>query len=71
MILRIGAADPRCDISGCVLHTDSGSQLRSRKHVRFRARHPGVRLMRRVGAAGENIAAGGPGSLTETEPLSR
>ena len=40
----------RGDVAGCVLHTDRGSQFRSRKHVRALHRHAMVGSMGRVGA---------------------
>ena len=47
----------RCgDVAGCVLHSDHGSQFRSRKHVRALVRHSVVGSMGRVGAARENAA---------------
>ena len=44
------------DVAGCVLHTDRGSQFRSRKFVRALNRHSMVGSMGRVGAAGDNAA---------------
>lgn len=41
----------RGDVTGCVLHTDRGSQLRSRKHMHALARHSMVGSMGRVGPA--------------------
>jgi len=46
----------RGDVAGCVLHTDRGSQFRSRKHVRALSRHDMVGSMGRVGACGDNAA---------------
>ncbi len=46
----------RGDVAGCVLHTDRGSQFRSRKLVRELHRHDMVGSMGRVGAAGDNAA---------------
>ena len=46
----------RGDIAGCVLHTDRGSQFRSRKFVRALGRHDMVGSMGRVGAVGDNAA---------------
>ena len=46
----------RTDVAGCVLHTDRGSQFRSRKFVRALSRHGLVGSMGRVGAAGDNAA---------------
>ena len=44
------------DVAGCVLHTDRGSQFRSRKLVGRLNRHHMVGSMGRVGAAGDNAA---------------
>jgi putative transposase len=43
-------------VTGCVLHTDRGSQFRSRKLVHALNRHQLVGSMGRVGAAGDNAA---------------
>ena len=40
----------RSEVAGCVLHTDRGSQFRSRKFVRVLGRHAMVGSMGRVGA---------------------
>lgn len=46
----------RGDVAGCVVHTDRGSQFRSRKFVRALHRHAMVGSMGQVGAAGDNAA---------------
>jgi len=46
----------RGDVAGCIVHTDRGSQFRSRKHIRALSRHGMVGSMGRVGAAGDNAA---------------
>ncbi|GAB7046714.1 hypothetical protein JCM9534A_18400 [Catenuloplanes indicus JCM 9534] len=46
----------RGDVAGCVLHTDRGSQFRSRKFVRALHQHRMLGSMGRVGAAGDNAA---------------
>jgi putative transposase len=46
----------RGDVAGCVVHTDRGSQFRSRKFVRALNRHDMVGSMGSVGAAGDNAA---------------
>ena len=46
----------RGEVAGCVVHTDRGSQFRSRKFVRALGRHAMVGSMGRVGAAGDNAA---------------
>ena len=44
----------RGDVAGCVVHSDRGSQLRSRKFLRALARHRMVILMSRVASCGDN-----------------
>jgi putative transposase len=44
------------EVAGCVLHSDRGSQFRSRKFVHALDRHAMVGSMGRVGAAGDNAA---------------
>ncbi len=44
------------DVAGCIVHSDRGSQFRSRKFVRALTRHSLVGSMGRVGAAGDNAA---------------
>jgi transposase InsO family protein len=46
----------RGEVAGCVVHTDRGSQFRSRKFVRALGRHAMAGSMGRVGAAGGNAA---------------
>ena len=46
----------RGDVAGCTLHSDRGSQFRSRRFVHALARHEMVGSMGRVGAAGDNAA---------------
>ncbi|MBU8859751.1 MULTISPECIES: IS3 family transposase [unclassified Micromonospora] len=50
------AAARRGDVAGCVLHTDRGSQFRSRKFVHALNQHHVTGSMGRVGAAGDNAA---------------
>ena len=50
------AAARREEVAGCILHTDRGSQFRSRKARRALNRHHMVGSMGRVGAAGDNAA---------------
>lgn len=61
----------RGDVAGCVLHTDRGSQFRSRKHVHALARHSMVGSMGRVGAAGDNAAMESFFSLLQKNVLDR
>lgn len=44
------------DVAGCILHSDRGSQFRSRKVQRALTRHGLVGSMGQVGAAGDNAA---------------
>ena len=44
------------DVAGCIVHSDRGSQFRSRKVHRALARHGLVGSMGQVGAAGDNAA---------------
>lgn len=46
----------RGQAAGCIVHSDRGSQFRSRKFVSTLARHGLVGSMGRVGAAGDNAA---------------
>ncbi|WP_406603582.1 IS3 family transposase [Nocardia aurantia] len=46
----------RGDVAGCVVHSDRGSQFRSRKFVRALTRHAMAGSMGRVAAAGDNAA---------------
>ncbi|WP_409468471.1 IS3 family transposase [Streptomyces sp. HC307] len=46
----------RGQVAGCIVHSDRGSQFRSRKFVSALVRHDLVGSMGRVGAAGDNAA---------------
>lgn len=46
----------RDSVAGCVVHSDRGSQFRSRKFRRALSRHGLVGSTGRVGAAGDNAA---------------
>jgi len=46
----------RGDVAGCIVHSDRGSQFRSRRFVAAIERHAMVGSMGRVGAAGDNAA---------------
>ncbi len=46
----------RGEVAGCILHTDRGSQFRSRRFVHALNRFGMVGAMGRVGAAGDNAA---------------
>ncbi|WP_344257592.1 IS3 family transposase [Terrabacter carboxydivorans] len=59
------------DVAGCVLHTDRGSQFRSRKLVHQLHRHGMVGSMGRVGAAGDNAAMESFFALLQKNVLNR
>jgi transposase InsO family protein/transposase-like protein len=59
------------EMAGCVLHTDRGSQFRSRKFVHALNRHTMVGSMGRVGAAGDNAAMESFFSLLQKNVLDR
>jgi transposase InsO family protein len=61
----------RGDVAGCVVHSDRGSQFRSRKFLRALARHDLVGSMGRVGAAGDNAAMESFFSLLQKNVLNR
>ncbi len=50
------AVQMRGDVAGCIVHSDRGSQFRSRKFLRALARHRMVGSMGRVGSSGDNAA---------------
>ena len=50
------AASRRGDVAGCIVHSDRGSQFRSRKFVHALDRHHLIGSMGKVGAAGDNAA---------------
>ncbi|MCP2243383.1 Integrase core domain-containing protein [Lentzea aerocolonigenes] len=61
----------RGDVAGCVVHTDRGSQFRSRKFVRALAHHGLTGSMGRVGAAGDNAAMESFFALLQNNVLDR
>ncbi len=61
----------RGDVAGCVLHTDRGSQFRSRKLQRALTGHRMAGSMGRVGAAGDNAAMESFFSLLQKNVLNR
>ncbi len=65
------AAALRGDVAGCVIHSDRGSQFRSRKVRRTISRHRMVGSMGRVGAAGDNAAMESFFSLLQKNVLDR
>ena len=58
-------------MAGCIVHTDRGSQFRSRKHLRALNRHGMVGSMGRVGAAGDNAAMESVFALLQNNVLDR
>ena len=50
------AVQMRGDVAGCVVHSDRGSQFRSRKFLRALTRHRLVGSMGRVASCGDNAA---------------
>jgi len=50
------AAQMRGDVAGCIVHSDRGSQFRSRKFLRALTRHRLVGSMGRVASCGDNAA---------------
>lgn len=65
------AVTRRGEVAGCILHTDRGSQFRSRKFVHALHRHDMVGSMGRVGAAGDNAAMESFFSLLQKNVLDR
>lgn len=61
----------RGDIAGCVIHTDRGSQFRSRKFLRALNRHHKVGWMGRVASCGDNAAIESFSSLLQKNVLDR
>jgi transposase InsO family protein len=52
----VSAVQRRGDVAGCVVHSDRGSQFRSRKVLRELERHHLVGSMGQVASAGDNAA---------------
>jgi putative transposase len=65
------AAARRGEVAGCILHTDRGSQFRSRKFVHALGRHDMVGSMGCVGAAADNAAMESFFSLLQKNFLDR
>lgn len=61
----------RGEVAGCVVHSDRGSQFRSRKFLLALGRHDMVGSMGRVGAAGDNAAMESFFSLLQKNVLDR
>ena len=58
-------------MAGCIVHSDSGSQFRSRKFVSALNRHRQSGSMGRVGAAGDNAAMESFSALLQKNVLDR
>jgi len=65
------AVQMRGDVAGCAVHSDRGSQFRSRKFLRALSRHRLVGSMGRVGAAGDNAAMESFFALLQKNVLNR
>lgn len=61
----------RGDVAGCVVHSDRGSQFRSRKFLRALSRHRLVGSMGRVASCGDNAAMESFFSLLQKNVLDR
>ena len=61
----------RGDVAGCVVHSDRGSQFRSRKFLHALDRHGLVGSMGKVGAAGDNAAMESSFALLQNNVLDR
>ena len=61
----------RGDVAGCVVHSDRGSQFRSRKYVAAIRRNYLIGSMGRVGAAGDNAAMESFFALLQKNVLNR
>jgi putative transposase len=61
----------RGEVAGCILHTDRGSQFRSREFVHALHGHSMIGTMGRVGAAGGNAAMESFFSLLQKNMLDR
>jgi transposase InsO family protein len=61
----------RGEVAGCILHSDRGSQFRSRKVHRALERHQMVGSMGQVGSAGDNAAMESFFSLLQKNVLNR
>jgi putative transposase len=59
------------DVAGCIVHSDRGSQFRSRKFVLALHRHAFAGSMGRVGAAGDNAAMESFFALLQNNVLDR
>lgn len=67
----VDAVQRRRDVAGCVVHSDRGSQSRSRKVARVLARHDLLGSMGQVASAGDNAAMESFFSLLQKNVLNR
>jgi transposase InsO family protein len=67
----VSAVQRRGDVAGCVVHSDRGSQFRSRKVARVLARHDLAGSMGQVASAGDNAAMESFFSLLQKNVLNR
>lgn len=67
----VSAVQRRRDVAGCVVHSDRGSQFRSRKVARVLARHDLLGSMGQVASAGDNAAMESFFSLLQKNVLDR
>ena len=67
----VSAVQRRRTVAGCVVHSDRGSQFRSRKVARVLARHDLVGSMGQVASAGDNAAIESFLSLLQNNVLNR
>jgi len=65
------AVQMRGDVAGCIVHSDRGSQFRSRKMLRALNRHRIVGSMGRVGSSGDNAAMESFFALLQKNVLNR
>ncbi|MCK2124896.1 IS3 family transposase, partial [Pseudomonas sp. PNPG3] len=65
------AASRRSGAAGCIVHSDRGSQFRSRKFVHALNRHHLIGSMGKVGAAGDNAAMESFFALLQKNVLNR
>ena len=67
----VSAVQRRGDVAGCIVHSDRGSQFRSRKVARVLARHELLGSMGQVASAGDNAAMESFFSLLQKNVLDR
>ncbi len=67
----VSAVQRRGDVAGCIVHSDRGSQFRSRKVLRELTRHDLAGSMGQVASAGDNAAMESFFSLLQKNVLDR